>query len=77
LMRLVDALNPKLIVPSHHDAFFSPLADGLRLLPGIDLDGFLREAETYARRAVCITPSYLETLYVSDDIRDSVLSALA
>ncbi|HEX9104952.1 MAG TPA: MBL fold metallo-hydrolase, partial [Polyangia bacterium] len=43
LRRLCDALAPQLIIPTHHDAFFAPLDDGLRLLPGIDLDGFVAD----------------------------------
>ena len=40
LERLVHALSPKVIVPTHHDAFFAPLAWGVHLLPNVDLDGF-------------------------------------
>jgi L-ascorbate metabolism protein UlaG (beta-lactamase superfamily) len=73
LMRLVDALQPSLIVPSHHDAFFAPLAEGVRLLPRIDLEGFLAEAKSVAPNATRITPVYQETLLVSHDVRGSVL----
>jgi L-ascorbate metabolism protein UlaG (beta-lactamase superfamily) len=41
--RLVTALGPKLVVPTHHDAFFAPLERGLHLLPGIDVEGFVSE----------------------------------
>jgi L-ascorbate metabolism protein UlaG (beta-lactamase superfamily) len=75
LMRLVDALKPSLIVPSHHDAFFFPLSEGVRLLPAIDLDGFLTEARLYAPRAARITPSYHDLLLVPDDARGSVLES--
>jgi L-ascorbate metabolism protein UlaG (beta-lactamase superfamily) len=64
LARLCDALAPKLIVPTHHDAFFAPLDGGVRLLPGIDLDGFVAEAHTLAPAARVVTPDYDETLAV-------------
>lgn len=64
LGRLVRALEPSLVVPTHHDAFFRPLADGLRLLPGIDLEGFASEAHALAPRAEVFLPLYDETLVV-------------
>lgn len=51
LKRLIDALSPDLVVPTHHDAFFAPLERGLRLLPGIDIDGFVSEVRALAPRA--------------------------
>src|SRR5262249_57660721 len=36
--RLVSSLAPRLVVPTHHDAFFAPLERGLHLLPGIDVE---------------------------------------
>lgn len=67
--RLYCALAPKLIVPTHHDAFFAPLDDGVHLLPGIDLDGFVAEARARAPAATVATPDYGETLAVSLDAR--------
>lgn len=73
--RLCCALAPKLIVPTHHDAFFAPLDGGLHLLPGIDLDGFVAEARAHAPTATIVTPDYDETLAVPRDARDSALVA--
>jgi L-ascorbate metabolism protein UlaG (beta-lactamase superfamily) len=73
LQRLVDALAPKLIVPTHHDAFFAPLDGGLRLLPGIDLDGFVADARAHAPAARIITPDYDEPLAVPDDAAAAAL----
>jgi hypothetical protein len=82
LARLCDALAPKLIIPTHHDAFFAPLGPpgaargaersgtmdgGLRLLPGIDLDGFVAEARAHAPAARIITPDYDEPIAVPTD----------
>ncbi len=50
LKRLL-ALEPDLVIPTHHDAFFAPLESGLRLLPGIDIDGFVSEVRAHAPRA--------------------------
>jgi hypothetical protein len=36
LGRLSGHLSPRMILPTHHDTFFSPLSRGVRLLPGID-----------------------------------------
>jgi len=62
--RLVDHLGPGLVVPTHHDAFFSPLSEGVHLLPGIDLSGFLSESATYAPKATRVTMDYHEALSV-------------
>jgi len=67
--RLYDALAPKLVVPTHHDAFFAPLDDGVCLLPGIDLDGFASEHRAWAPTETVVTPGYDETLAVPADAR--------
>ena len=71
LRRLYDALAPRLIVPTHHDAFFAPLDGGLHLLPGIDLDGFVADARTHAASATIVTPAYDEALAVPAEARDA------
>ncbi|HEX9295225.1 MAG TPA: MBL fold metallo-hydrolase [Polyangiaceae bacterium] len=63
LERLTRRLRPSVIVPAHHDAFFAPLDAGLRLLPGIDMDGFVSELGRVAPEAQVITPLYDETLW--------------
>jgi L-ascorbate metabolism protein UlaG (beta-lactamase superfamily) len=73
LARLCDALAPRLIVPTHHDAFFAPLDGGVRLLPGIDLDGFVADAHAHAPAARIITPDYDEVIAVPDDASASAL----
>jgi L-ascorbate metabolism protein UlaG (beta-lactamase superfamily) len=73
--RLVSALGPKLVVPTHHDAFFAPLERGLHLLPGIDVEGFVSEVYQRSPRAVVITPDYEEPICVPpNDARGSVLA---
>lgn len=62
--RLVRALAPKVVVPTHHDAFFAPLAWGVHLLPNVDLDGFVAEARRVAPHARVVTPGYDEALAV-------------
>ncbi len=76
LKRLVAALSPELIVPTHHDAFFAPLEDGLHLLPGIDLDGFVSEVRSLAPRARVVLPGYAEPISVapSETRRDTHVS---
>lgn len=44
---LVRVLNPSVILPCHWDHFMTPLSDGERRLPGVDLDGFVREIERH------------------------------
>lgn len=65
LARLVGALRPSWIVPTHHDAFFAPLEEGVHLLPGVDLDGFVAEARALAPAARIVTPDYGEPLTVT------------
>jgi hypothetical protein len=74
--RLLSALDPKLVVPTHHDAFFAPLERGLHLLPGIDVEGFVSDVFTRLTHASVITPDYEEPICVPPgDARGSVLSA--
>jgi L-ascorbate metabolism protein UlaG (beta-lactamase superfamily) len=73
LQRLYDALGPRLVVPTHHDAFFAPLDGGLHLLPRIDLDGFVAETRRHAPSATVVTPAYDETLAVPADARAAAL----
>jgi L-ascorbate metabolism protein UlaG (beta-lactamase superfamily) len=73
--RLVSALGPRLVVPTHHDAFFAPLERGLHLLPGIDLEGFVSEVFLRAPEASVITPDYEEPICVpAKDARGAVLA---
>jgi L-ascorbate metabolism protein UlaG (beta-lactamase superfamily) len=73
--RLISALSPGLVVPTHHDAFFAPLERGVHLLPGIDLDGFISEVSLRAPRACIITPEYEEPICVPrGDARGAVLA---
>lgn len=58
LERLAGLLAPRVVVPTHHDAFFAPLEAGARLLPGIDLAGFYAEVARVAPRARLVTPTY-------------------
>ena len=59
-----------------YDAFFAPLEDGLHLLPGIDVEGFVSEVFTRAPRAAVITPDYEEPICVPpNDARGAVLTA--
>lgn len=74
--RLVSALAPKLVIPTHHDAFFAPLERGLHLLPGIDVEGFVSEVFRTGRGTSVITPDYLEPICVPpSDARGAVLAA--
>jgi hypothetical protein len=63
------------VVPTHHDAFFGPLDDGVRLLPGIDLEGFVSEVHRLSASASVVTPGYDEVLAVPErDARAAVLA---
>ena len=64
LARLVRHLSPSVVIPTHHDAFFAPLGEGIRLLPNVDLRGFLDETRALAPNAVRITPEYGEEIIV-------------
>ena len=75
LARLCGALAPRLIVPTHHDAFFAPLDGGVHLLPGIDLDGFVAEARARAPEAAVVTPDYDEPLAVPAEAAAAAFAA--
>jgi L-ascorbate metabolism protein UlaG (beta-lactamase superfamily) len=74
LARLTGKLQPRLLVPTHHDSFFGPRGDAVHLLPGIDLDGFVSDARRLAPAAAVITPGYDEVLAVPPgDARSAAL----
>jgi L-ascorbate metabolism protein UlaG (beta-lactamase superfamily) len=62
LARLCGLLHPSVVVPTHHDAFFAPLDEGVHLLPGIDLEGFVSEVARVAPGLQVITPLYQEAI---------------
>ena len=71
--RLLSALDPKVVVPTHHDAFFAPLERGVHLLPGVDLDGFVSEVGVRAPEARVITPGYTEWVAVGERGENAVI----
>lgn len=66
LPRLVNALKPRLIIPTHHDAFFAPLDLGVRLLPAVDLPGFIGQVGALDHRIDVRLPTYESTLVVDE-----------
>lgn len=70
--RLARLLGPRVIIPTHHDAFFAPLEEGVHLLPGIDLPGFGAEVARVAPEARFLTPTYddVAALPWEGDIRE-------
>jgi len=62
LKRLIGALSPEIIAPTHHDAFFAPLESGFHTIPGMDIDGFVSEARRIAPRARVAFSDYGEEL---------------
>lgn len=62
LERLIGALSPEIIAPTHHDAFFAPLEAGFHTIPGMDIDGFVSEARRIAPRARVAFSDYGEEL---------------
>ena len=73
LRRLTRALSPRLVVPTHHDAFFAPLEAGLRLLPRIDVDGFVRETRRELPNARIIATGYAERIAMGEAALDAVV----
>jgi L-ascorbate metabolism protein UlaG (beta-lactamase superfamily) len=64
LGRLVRALSPSVLIPTHYDVFFSPLAAGPRVLPMADLDGFFADARRAAPGAAVVVPEPLQSIAV-------------
>lgn len=62
--RLVKILQPRVVVPTHYDAFFSPLEDGVRLLPGVDMDAFVAEVRRVAPDVRVVAPTPFDELLV-------------
>ena len=72
--RLLGALSPRVVIPTHHDAFFAPLERGVHLLPGIDLDGFVSEVALRSPEARVVTPGYLEWVAVGERGENAVIA---
>lgn len=77
LGRLYDKLSPELVIPTHHDLFFRPLEDGLRLLPGTDVPGFVEETARLLPGSRVLLPMYEDVVHVPlhARARESVISA--
>lgn len=65
LKRLVGHLKPSIIVPTHYDAFFSPLDKGLRLLHVVDFPAFFAEVDNVAPEAQIVMPGFFEPVILS------------
>jgi len=77
LRRLTGLLEPALVVPTHHDFFFHPLDDGVRLLPGVDFGGFLAEMARIDPSSRVVAPTYDDELCLpaSGSARDAVFAS--
>ncbi len=75
LPRLLSALAPAIVVPTHHDSFFAPLERGARLLPGVDFIGFITEVAEVAPRARVLAPDYDDIIVIDPAAtRDAALA---
>lgn len=76
LDRLTSLLSPSLVLPTHHDLFFRPLEEGVRLLPGSDVPGFVAETSRLAPKARVLLPLYEDVVHVPRDApaREAVMS---
>ena len=72
LDRMIGHLQPRVVVPTHHDAFFGSLDLGERLLPGIDMDGFYNTVKLVDPKLRIATPLYRDELMIpkEGDARD-------
>jgi len=66
LERLLGCLRPRVVIPAHHDAMFTPLESGVRLLPSIDFPGFARDVARIAPSARLLAPYYDEPIWVGE-----------
>ena len=65
LSRLCSALEPRYVLPTHYDAFFGPISDGLQVLPIVSLAKFYEQAEQLSKEIVM--PSLVEQLWLTQD----------
>lgn len=62
--RVLRALGPRLVVPTHHDFFFTPMERGVQLLPGVQMPAFVRDVNDIAPRANIVAPTYADNIVV-------------
>ncbi len=61
--RMMRHVLPDIVIPHHFDNFFSPLKKGLRRLPSIHMDEFIKEArEEICPSARLIIPDFFEKM---------------
>jgi len=65
LERLLAILRPRLVIPTHYDAFFAPLEDGVRLLPGVDIEAFVDEVRRFAPGVAVVAPTPFDELVIA------------
>jgi L-ascorbate metabolism protein UlaG (beta-lactamase superfamily) len=75
LERLLGMLKPAIVVPAHHDAIFTPLEQGVRLLPGIDFAGFVADVARILPRAQVIAPFYGDRVWVSAGAKNAFIAS--
>ncbi|MFZ5897067.1 MAG: MBL fold metallo-hydrolase [Myxococcota bacterium] len=73
LERLLRLLAPRVVIPAHHDSMFTPLDAGVRLLPGVDFAGFLRDVACLAPKARVIAPRYDESVWVGESADEAFI----
>lgn len=66
LPRMLGILKPRFVIPTHHDAFFAPLDEGVKLLPSIDLPGFLKQVAAIDHRVDVRLPTYESICRIND-----------
>lgn len=52
--RIIELVRPKVVIPCHWDDFTLPFDVAPRQLPGVDVEGFVREIEATGARAVVL-----------------------
>lgn len=64
--RLISLVRPKVVVPFHFDDFFSPIRKGpvRKFVPGVNLEGFIRELSQIDHEFRVITPEILVPLEI-------------
>lgn len=71
LGRILATLEPRVVIPAHHDLFFTPLDAGAWLLPGVDFPRFLAGVEHVVPRATIVAPNYREPVWIAPEGRSA------
>lgn len=72
MRRLNGHLKPRFVIPHHYDNFFRPLRSEMKLVPGVNMEGFFAETAAECPRARVLMPEMMKRVAFDASTRELV-----